>query len=345
MMHEKQPVLPKNFLKFYYWARPVIPRRLQVAVRRWFAMRTKNRMQDSWPILKGSELAPDGWKGWMGGKQFAVVLTHDVDTQKGYDTHYQILKMEKELGFVSSFNFVPERYRYRMEDLERVKEEGFEVGVHGLKHDGKLFHSEEVFAKRALKINAYLRKWGSVGFRAPSMHHNLEMIKNLEIEYDASTFDIDPFEPQADGMHTIFPFPVFNHLEENRCFWELPYTLPQDFTIFILLKEKTIDIWQKKLDWIVENGGMALLNTHPDYMNFWGSHLGLGEFPARYYRDFLEYINTRYAGAFWNPLPRDLARFLNQQYLPDRDEKLTKTEQPGIRVNNDAKTDHTSYLQ
>jgi hypothetical protein len=30
--------------------------------------------------------------------------------------------------------------------------------------------------------------------------------------------------------------------------------------------EKTISIWKKKLDWIVEKGGMALLITHPDYM-------------------------------------------------------------------------------
>ena len=28
----------------------------------------------------------------------------------------------------------------------------------------------------------------------------------LNIAYDASTFDTDPFEPQPDGVNTIFPF-------------------------------------------------------------------------------------------------------------------------------------------
>ena len=40
--------------------------------------------------------------------------------------------------------------------------------------------------------------------------------------------------------------------------------------LFILMKEKNIDIWKQKLDWISEHSGMALLNTHPDYMNFDG---------------------------------------------------------------------------
>jgi hypothetical protein len=51
-----------------------------------------------------------------------------------------------------------------------------------------------------------------------------------------------------------------------RGYVELPYTLPQDFTLFTVMREKDIDIWKKKLDWIVEKGGMALLITHPVYL-------------------------------------------------------------------------------
>ena len=40
--------------------------------------------------------------------------------------------------------------------------------------------------------------------------------------------------------------------------------------LFILMKEKNINIWKQKLDWIAEHGVMALMNTHPDYMNFDG---------------------------------------------------------------------------
>ena len=45
------------------------------------------------------------------------------------------------------------------------------------------------------------------------------------------------------------------------------------------MKEKNIDIWKQKLDWIAENGGMALVNAHPDYMNFDGGKLGIEEYP------------------------------------------------------------------
>ena len=118
------------------------------------------------------------------------------------------------------------------------------------------------------------------------MHHNLAWIHDLEIEYDASTFDTDPFEPQPDGVGTIFPFWVSKD-GTQKGYVELPYTLPQDFTLFILMKEKNIDIWKQKLDWIAENGGMALVNTHPDYMNFDDGKLGIEEYPAQYYQSCL----------------------------------------------------------
>jgi hypothetical protein len=140
------------------------------------------------------------------------------------------------------------------------------------------------------------------------MHHNLEWIHDLNIEYDSSTFDTDPFEPQPDGVGRIFPFWVGRN-GSREGYVELPYTLPQDFTLFVILREKTIDIWKKKIDWVAEHGGMALVNTHPDYMNFDGSRLGREEYPARYYEQMLTYIRDRYKDQYWHVLPRDMARF------------------------------------
>jgi hypothetical protein len=34
------------------------------------------------------------------------------------------------------------------------------------------------------------------------------------------------------------------------------------------MEEKSIDLWIKKLDWLADHVGMALLNIHPDYMIF-----------------------------------------------------------------------------
>jgi hypothetical protein len=140
------------------------------------------------------------------------------------------------------------------------------------------------------------------------MQHNLDWIHDLNIEYDASTFDTDPFEPQPHGMGTIFPFFV-KGTSSRKGYIGLPYTLPQDFTLFILMKEKNIDIWKKKLDWIAKNNGMALLNIHPDYMNFDNNRLRMEEYPAEYYKDFLEYINLKYSGQYWHALPKEVAQY------------------------------------
>lgn len=218
------------------------------------------------------------------------------------------MSLEKKLGFKSSYNFIPERYSVAKELRRELIENGFEVGVHGLKHDGKLFRSKREFSKRAKKINRYLAEWEAVGFRSPSMQCNLTWLHDLEIKYDSSTFDTDPFEPQPQGCGSIFPFWIADAATEGG-YWELPYTLPQDFLLFVLLREKTIDVWKKKMDWIVQRGGMVLLTTHPDYMAFNEDVSGMERFPAARYGEFLEYVARTYEDQYWNPLPRDLADY------------------------------------
>lgn len=218
------------------------------------------------------------------------------------------MELESRMGFRSSFNFVPERYVVDSRIRDQLKIRGFEVGVHGLNHDGKLFKSRDEFKKRSVKINRYLHNWEAVGFRSPAMHHNLAWIQDLDIKYDASTFDTDPFEPQSDGVSSIFPFRVKNRMT-NQEYIELPYTIPQDFTVFILMKHEGLKIWKKKLDWIAANGGMALLNSHPDYMCFNGNKSSIEEYPLRHYVDFLMYIKEKYQGEYWHVLPREMANF------------------------------------
>ena len=184
-------------------------------------------------------------------------------------------------------------------------------------HDGKLYNSWSTFQNRARKINRYLSDWHSVGFRSPAMHHNLEWLHQLDILYDSSTFDTDPFEPQSDPMKTIFPFMVSNG--QGRNYVELPYTLPQDFTLFILLRERTTDIWKAKLDWIAAHGGMALLNTHPDYMRPKGHPPQDEHYPLELYESFLQYTQCRYGDTYWHVLPRDVALHSIRQHRIERE--------------------------
>jgi hypothetical protein len=233
------------------------------------------------------------------------------------------MELERELGFRSSFNFVPEGdYTTPSELRAELTEKGFEVGVHDLRHDGKLYRSKKEFLHAAERINAYLEEWNAAGFRSGFMHHKLDWLHALKIKYDMSTFDVDPFEPQPDGVHTIFPFWVEDQSRradgQKRGYWELPYTLPQDFTVFTILGEKSIEIWKRKLDWIAEHGGMALLNVHPDYVSF--SRAANGHFSADYYRDFLEYAASEYSGQFWNALPREIADFGSRKQISPKND-------------------------
>jgi glycosyltransferase involved in cell wall biosynthesis/peptidoglycan/xylan/chitin deacetylase (PgdA/CDA1 family) len=295
----------------YYFLKPIMPWRLRLALRRWRASRRRRSFAGVWPIDPKAGQTPPGWPGWPDGKRFAVVLTHDVEGNKGLSRVEQVVKLEQNYGFKSSFNFVPEG-EYRLPDAVRkaLDQTGFEVGVHGLEHDGKLYSSESTFAAKVPRINEYVRRWKASGFRSPLMQHRLGWLHPLDIEYDASTFDTDPFEPQADGAGTIFPFWVGG--PDGSGYVELPYTLVQDFNLFEVLRECNIDIWKRKVDWVAEHGGMVLLNTHPDYMCFDGER-GRDEFPVSNYEEFLHYVSKTYGGSYWAALPREVARHYRER--------------------------------
>jgi glycosyltransferase involved in cell wall biosynthesis len=300
----------------YYFVKPIIPFRLRMTLRRWWANRMRRTYAGQWPIDAKAGAKPAGWPGWPDGKRFAVILTHDVESTKGLSRVEQLMNLELKHGFRSCFNFVPEG-EYRVPDSVReiLDQAGFEVGVHGLQHDGKLYSSKAAFAAKAARIRDYQQHWNASGFRSPLMQHKLAWLHLLGAQYDSSTFDTDPFEPEPDGMRTIFPFWVPG--PNGGGYVELPYTLVQDFNLFMVLRERN-DVWKQKLDWIAECGGMALINTHPDYMGF-GGQLAREEFPVSYYEEFLRYVREKYDGSYWAVLPREAAQYYRDRLpLPSR---------------------------
>ena len=200
--------------------------------------------------------------------------------------------MEEDLGFRSSFNFVPERYQIDLNLMDELRNRGFEIGVHGLKHDGKLFSSRNEFDRRVTKINQYLKEFGAVGFRTPLTHRNPMWMQELNVEYDLSFFDSDPFEPIPGGAMSIWPFFVGH-------FVELPYTLVQDYTLTSVLGETTPKVWLEKVDFIERYSGMALVNSHPDYLS--------GSTTGDVYRQFL--ISMKERNGYWHALPSEVANW------------------------------------
>jgi glycosyltransferase involved in cell wall biosynthesis len=335
----------------YFSIKPLLPWSVRVVVRRLFARRKRALAGDTWPIMPGSEKPPSNWPGWPDGKKFALVLTHDVESRAGVAKCRQVMELEQALGYRSSFSFIPQG-DYSISRILRneLTRNGFEVSVHDLEHDGKLFRSRKDFSEKATRINGFLKDWNAVGFRSGFMLRNLEWLHDLQLKYDSSTFDTDPFEPQPDGVGTIFPFWVprpeppslhsrhsalgprlssfdnggsngsrfssLNHQpsthNHSNGYVELPYTLPQDSTLFLLFRERSPNIWLQKLDWVAKHGGMALVNVHPDYVRFDGEQPSPRTFPAEFYADLLEYARDRYGDSFWHPLPKDLAAFTAQ---------------------------------
>ena len=176
-----------------------------------------------------------------------------------------------------------------------LRNNGFEIGIHGYNHDGKLYMSKKIFNKRVPFINDALKRFGATGFRSPMVHRNLEWLQSLDIEYDASCFDYDPFQPFPGGTGSIWPFMAGK-------FIELPYTLPQDHTLFYVLKVKGIDIWKNKIDWIVNNNGVVLVLTHPDYL--------MEKNNIQHYEELLKYLQV--IKNSWHCLPNELAKHIKK---------------------------------
>ncbi len=225
-------------------------------------------------------------------RDYAIVFTHDVEEQTGFNFIPKVIELEEKYGFKSSWNIVP--YKYKIDDgiINLIKTSGHEIGIHGYNHDGKLYYSEKIFNEKVPYINKAIEKYEAVGFRSPQVHRNLKWLQKLNIEYDASCFDYDPFQPFPGGTGSIWPFIAGK-------FVELPYTLPQDHTMFYVLKQKDISIWMKKAEWVAKNRGVILTLTHPDYL--------IEKKHFEMYEDLLKYLKT--LDSAWHCLPREIAEW------------------------------------
>lgn len=295
-------------MRAYYGLKPLLPRRLQLAMRRRYARRQARAEFPRWPIepllverreerlraeleRRGAERLPT-IATWPAGRPFAAVLTHDVEGPAGVANVAKVIELERRHGFVSSWNFVAEWYPIDDGLLDHVRASGCEVGLHAIKHDCKLFSSRARFEAELPAIHRYLATWEAVGFRSPATHRNAAWMPELGALYDSSFPDTDPFEPQGGGCCSILPFLLGEMVE-------LPITLVQDHTLWEILGEETIDLWTRKSEWVAENGGLVNLILHPDYLDR----------PSRWrmYEEFLEYLASRRDG--WHALPREVAEW------------------------------------
>jgi hypothetical protein len=297
---------PPNALNIYYPFKQFLPRFLR---HRFNAMFIRARLPSRFPGWPCESALIDYWKEWLArasaliddsmrwrlafwpnGYRCCVVLTHDVESRVGFDCIERMADLEETLGFRSCWNLPLGQYRIDWNRVERLRARGFEFGAHGLCHDGKLFRSRVDFERLAPIIERLAVEHGLKGFRSPSTLRSLEWISTMNFEFDSSIADTDPFEPQAGGSCSLFPYFLGPLVE-------LPYTMPQDHTLIHLLNRNPISTWITKAMWIANLGGMILVLTHPDYI---GSNRYLN-----LYADLLKRLQA--VDSKWCALPSEVA--------------------------------------
>lgn len=294
-------------LKAYYLFRPLLPRKAQLILRRRDARGRADTSFLRWPIdglfvalaetylalaLESAGGMAEVRRFWPRGYQAAAVLTHDVEGPLGQGRCLELALQESNRGFKSCFNFVAERYPLDASVMDGLRSGGFEIGVHGIKHDGKKFSSRRVFEARLEQLRSYQQRWGALGFRSPATHRRWEWMGELPFQYDSSYPDTDPYEPIPGGCGSPWPFSIGPVLE-------LPITVPQDHTLWAILERSALPVWQEKATWLRLAHGLINIIVHPDYLDD----------PTRWqeYTAFLDWLKQR--PDIWVALPREVAEW------------------------------------
>lgn len=300
----------------YYSVRRFIPTPLRRALQQTYLRDWKSLPFPRWPVdrtveqilerlvllsLRSQGIArlPFVWF-WPEGAPGCAMLTHDVETSVGRDRCSWLMDMDDKYGIKASFQIVPEeRYAVSRAFLDEIRARGFEINVHDLRHDGRLFSSREEFRRRARRINDYAREYGARGFRSGSLYRHPDWYEALEISYDMSIPNAGHLEIQRGGCCTVMPYFIGRILE-------LPLTTTQDYSLFYILKDFSIEVWTRQIDSILDKHGLASFIVHPDYLE--------SDEARQACRDLLEHLSRlRSSGRCWIALPGEVDRWWRER--------------------------------
>jgi hypothetical protein len=301
----------------YYTIRRVIPEQLRWRLQRhayfgWEGVRfphwpvdttVESILQTLWTLLlqaSGAPKLPFVWF-WPDGYSGAACMTHDVDTAAGLEFCPALMEIDATFGVKSSFQLVPEeRYKVSERICDEMRQRGFEVNIHDLNHDGRLFTGgRRVFLKRAKAINSYGHKFGAQGFRSGMMYRNQGWYDGLQFSYDMSVPNVAHLEPQQGGCCTVMPYFAGEMLV-------LPLTTTQDFALFQILGEHSTDLWERQLCAILQKNGLATFIVHPDYLR--------SRTDQRVYKQLLSQVSVLHSeGVLWVASPGEVNRWWRQR--------------------------------
>jgi hypothetical protein len=300
----------------YYAVRPYLPvfarRHLQrLSLRDW-----NKRAFPRWPLdtsveqtmeslarlalkSQGLRRLPFIWF-WPDGARAAASMTHDVETAGGRDFCPQLMDIDDRHGIKASFQVVPEeRYAVPASYLEEIRHREFEINIHDLNHDGQLFKDFGEFQRRAKAINQYGASFKARGFRSAALYRNPSWMNLLDFEYDISIPNVAHLDPQRGGCCTVFPYFIGNVLE-------IPLTATQDYTLFYILRDYSLSLWETQIAKILDRHGVISFIVHPDYITT--------KREQRVYQELLEYLSAlRKTAGIWITRPGDINDWWRQR--------------------------------
>jgi hypothetical protein len=230
---------------------------------------------------------------WPEGANACAMMTHDVEGQAGIDFCDQLMDIDDAHGIKSAFQLIPEgREEVWRRTAARLRARGFEVNLHDLNHDGRLFADKAAFAHHARRINDYSREFGSEGFRSGAMYREQSWFSAFEFSYDMSVPNAAHLEPQRGGCCTVMPYFVGDILE-------LPLTMTQDYSLFHILNDYSTTLWKEQARLITEHHGLVSAIAHPDYLR--------GDRERQVYVELLKHLcDLRDRSGLWIALPGEI---------------------------------------
>jgi len=300
----------------YYSLRPFLPVQIRRHIQRAYLTGWRDISFPRWPVdrtvdeclertlalsmrAQGVDRVPFIWF-WPDEATSCAIVTHDVEHLSGRNFCSSLMDLDDAAGVKSSFQIVPEG-RYPVPDslLDEIRDRGFEINVHDLNHSGELFTSREAFSSAVARINDYGRRFQAAGFRSGALYRNQAWFESLEFSYDMSVPSVAHLDPQRGGCCTVMPYFVDRILE-------LPVTTIQDYSLFHILNDYSIDIWKRQLDAITRQHGLASFIVHPDYV--------IEKRARATYRALLDHLAMmRDERQVWMALPRDVDRWWRQR--------------------------------
>lgn len=209
---------------------------------------------------------------WPGGKSYAFMLSHDVDSGWLYRDRNldRFLNEERRYGVRGAWYVVGNLYAHDFAKLDRLAGEGHELGLHGDNHDHKIaFLSNDEMNRRLSPCRSLIDRYAMWGFRSPNYLRTPRLFRALRRYFRYDTSMHDSYNPTQrvglirEGCSTTAPFRLFEGSDDML---ELPVTVPEDYEFYDPAKgaASVVDPQWAQIEEVKRQGGLATLVIHTE---------------------------------------------------------------------------------